>query len=123
MSKRTILAAVMWILLYAVSRGALEKYTFDAWLEIVIAVAPVIPFAFFLLYMIKGIGEMDELQRLVQLKALGVAFPLAMLLIMLLGSLELVMPLSPDNWSYRHIWQYFPLFYFLGLAISWKRYQ
>jgi hypothetical protein len=123
MSKRTIFAAAIWILLYAVSRGALEKYTFDAWFEIAIAVAPVIPFAFFLFYMIKGISEMDELQRLVQLKALGIAFPLAMLLVMLLGSLELVIPLSADNWSYRHVWQYFPLFYFFGLAISWKRYQ
>jgi len=123
MSKRTILSALMWILLYVVSRGILEKYTFDAWLEIAIAVAPVIPFTFFLICTIKGISEMDELQRLVQLKALGIAFPLTMLLVMLLGSLELVMPLSPDNWSYRHVWQYFPLLYFFGLAISWKRYQ
>lgn len=122
-SRTTILVIIVWILSYFVSRGVLENSTLDTWLQIVIALAPIIPFAIFLFSFIKGIGEMDEMQRMIQLKALGIAFPLAMLLVMLLGSLELVIPLSPNDWSYRHVWQYFPVLYFIGLAISWRRYQ
>jgi hypothetical protein len=66
---------------------------------------------------------MDELHRRVHLEALAIAFPLTMLLLMVLGLVELVIPLSPDDWSYRHVWQFLPLFYFLGLALTWRRYQ
>jgi hypothetical protein len=82
-----------------------------------------IPFAFFLAFIVAGIGSMDELQRRIQLEALAIAFPLAILLFMLLGLLELAISLSPEDWSYRHTWSYLPLFYFIGLAIASRRYQ
>ncbi len=66
---------------------------------------------------------MDELQRKVHLEALAIAFPLAMLLLMLLGLLELIIPLSHEDWSYRHVWYFLPIFYFVGLAYTRKRYQ
>ncbi|RIK73904.1 hypothetical protein DCC62_16355 [candidate division KSB1 bacterium] len=66
---------------------------------------------------------MDELERRIQLEALVIAFPLAILLIMTLGLLELAVPLSPENWSYRHIWPFLTMFYFIGLAIARKRYE
>lgn len=53
----------------------------------------------------------------------AIAFPLVMLLFMLLGLLELVIPLSPEDWSYRHVWYYLPIFYFVGLGIAWRRYK
>ena len=88
-----------------------------------VALTPILPFAIFLVLMIGGIRQMDELHRKVHLEALAIAFPLAMLLLMLLGLLQLAIPLSPDDWSYRHVWFFLPMFYFLGLAFTWRRYQ
>jgi hypothetical protein len=27
------------------------------------------------------------------------------------------------DWSYRHVWYYLPLFYFIGIVVSWRRYR
>jgi hypothetical protein len=112
-----------WALVYLVTRALLDSGQLpDGW-RVVVALAPMVPFAFFLAFFLAGIRSMDELQRRIQLEALAIAFPLAILLFMLLGLLELAIPLSPEDWSYRHTWSYLPLFYFIGLAIASRRYQ
>ena len=116
-------SAALWISTYFLARGFLENTELSTGLRLFIALVPIIPFAVFLMAMLVGIREMDELHRRVHLEALAIAFPLTMLLIMLLGLIELVLPLSPDDWSYRHVWQFLPVFYFIGLAFTWKRYQ
>jgi hypothetical protein len=82
-----------------------------------------VPFAFFLSFILAGLRSMDELQRRIQLEALAIAFPLAILFFMMLGLLELAVPLSPEDWSYRHTWIYLPLLYFIGRAIASRRYE
>jgi hypothetical protein len=104
-----IIAATTWILTYFIARGLLENSQLSEGLRLVIALVPIIPFGVFLMSMLAGIREMDELHRRVHLEALAIAFPLTMLLLMVLGLVELVMPLSPDDWSYRHVWQFLPL--------------
>lgn len=118
-----IISAMAWILAYFLVRGVLETDQFTKGSRLVIALIPMIPFALFLMSLLVGIRELDELHRRVHLEALAIAFPLTMLLLMLLGLIELVVPLSPDDWSYRHVWQFLPLFYFMGLAFTWRRYQ
>jgi len=118
-----IISASTWILTYFFARGILENDQLSEGLRLVVALIPIIPFALFLMSVLAGIRELDELQRRVHLEALAIAFPLTMLLLMLLGLVELVIPLSPDDWSYRHVWQFLPIFYFLGLAYTWRRYQ
>jgi hypothetical protein len=118
-----ITTGVIWVLVYLLTRSLLDGNQLSEGWRIAVAVAPIIPFAFFLSFILAGIRSMDELQRRIQLEALAIAFPLAMLLIMLLGLLELAIPLSPQDWSYRHTWSYLPLFYFIGLAIASRRYQ
>jgi hypothetical protein len=93
------------------------------WLRVAAALLPVVPTALFLWVFIAGIRSMDELQRRVHLEALVIAFPLAVLLLMTLGLLQLAITLPIEDWSYRHVWVYLPMFYFLGLAIAWRRYQ
>lgn len=119
----TLISAIAWVLAYLLARGLLENQQLSEGTRIVVALMPIVPFAVFLVLMIAGIRQMDELHRKVHLEALAIAFPLAMLLLMVLGLLELVIPLSPDDWSYRHVWQYLPLLYFIGLALTWRRYQ
>lgn len=118
-----ISAAVIWTLVYLLARWLLDNRQLEGGLRIAVALMPILPFAIFLVLILAGIRQMDELHRRVHLEALAIAYPLAMLLLMLLGLLELVIPLSSEDWSYRHVWQYLPLFYFLGLAFTWRRYQ
>ena len=118
-----ISAAVLWTLVYFLARWLLDNRQLQDSLRVVVALTPIVPFAIFLVLMLAGIRQMDELHRRVHLEALAIAFPLTMLLLMLLGLLQLVIPLSPEDWSYRHVWQFLPLLYFLGLAFTWRRYQ
>ena len=118
-----IISAALWIVTYFFARGLLEKDQLSEGLRLLVALVPILPFAVFLMSILAGIREMDELHRKVHLEALAIAFPLTMLLLMLLGLIELVRPLSPDDWSYRHVWQFLPVFYFMGLAFTWRRYQ
>lgn len=92
-------------------------------MRVAAALAPLLPFLLFFGALLFGMRDMDELHRKVQMGALAIAFPLAVVLLMVLGLLELAIDLSPDDWSYRHVWMFLPLFYFAGLAIAWRRYK
>ena len=90
-----------------------------------IAVA-LLPFPFFVAFLIAEIRllrRVDELERKIQLEALAVAFPAAMLMMMALGLLERAVVLNPADWSYRHTWFFLPLFYFVGLGVARRRYR
>lgn len=117
-----ILTAATWVLVYLLARWLLDNHQLQEGLRVVVALSPIVPFAFFLVLVLANIRQMDELHRKVHLEALAIAYPLAMLLLMLLGLLELVIPLAPEDWSYRHVWQFLPLLYFIGLAFTWRRY-
>jgi hypothetical protein len=118
-----IFTGLIWAIVYFIARWLLDNYQLTEGVRVVLALIPIIPFGFFLVLILIGIRQMDELHRQVRLEALAIAFPLAMLLLMILGLLELAIPLSPDDWSYRHVWYYLPIFYLLGMWIARRRYQ
>lgn len=118
-----IVVGILWTLFYLGARAALGGIEMGRGLRIVVALVPLLPFAWFLWFVISGIRSLDELERRVHLEALAIAYPLAILLLMTLGLLQLVIELPSEDWSYRHVWVYLPIFYFLGLAISWRRYK
>ncbi len=118
----TLLVTVGWGLLYIGARALLEL-ELAPWLRVLVALVPVPFVTLFLVMIVRGIRQMDELERRIHLEAVGVAYPLAILLFMTLGLLELAIPLKKEDWSYRHVWIYLPIFYFIGLAIARKRYQ
>lgn len=115
--------AVLWVLSYLGARFALEELQLAPGLRVAVALLPVLPTAVFLWLVITNIRGLDELQRRVHLEALAIAFPLAILLLWTLGLLQLAIDLPAEDWSYRHVWVYLPLFYFIGLAIASRRYQ
>jgi len=117
------LPLLLWGIFYILARLALENSALDSWLRVLIALLPIPPFIYFLAAAVSHIRSMDELERRVHLEALAVAFPLTLLLVMILGLMELAVGLSPDDWSYRHLLPYLATFYFLGLVIAWKRYK
>lgn len=112
-----------WAAFYFAARGLLELDTLGWWTRFAVAIVPVPVFAWVLWNVSKGIAQMDELQRRIQLEALAFAFPLTVLLLMTLGLLELAIGLNPADWSYRHVWPFVFLFYFAGLARAKRRYE
>ncbi len=112
-----------WILSYFGARVLLKSTELETWLRVVLVLVPIIPFVFLLLWIIRGIRQLDELERRIQLEALAVAFPLTFLLMMTLGLLELAIKLKPEDWSYRHLWPFMFVFYLAGLTLARRRYQ
>jgi hypothetical protein len=118
------IVGVVWVVCFIGARLALDReLDLPRHLKILAALIPVVPTALFLWVAVTGVRSLDELHRRVHLEALVIAYPLVMFMLMTLGLLELAIDLPRDDWSYRHVWAYLPLFYFIGLAISWRRYR
>jgi hypothetical protein len=115
---------VVWFLTYFGARAALEAMNTgaDGYGRLAVAIVPLVPFVLFLWFFIRGLRQGDELQRRIQLEALAIAFPLSILLLMILGLVQLATPLNPDDWSYRHVWPLLPLFWFGGQMIARRKY-
>ena len=113
----------LWVVIFILARLLLTQAALDPGLRVAVALLPVPATALFLWFVVARIRRLDELQRRVHLEALAIAFPLAILLLWTLGLLQLAIELPAEDWSYRHIWVYLPLFYFVGLAIAWRRYR
>lgn len=120
-SRLTVPAGILWVLSYLGALFALKDLTLEPWLRLAVALTPLLPTALFLAAVVSAIRSFDELERRVHLEALAVAFPLAVLLLMTLGLLELAVALPAEDWSYRHVWIYLPIFYFAGLAVARRR--
>ena len=120
---RLLRAGLLWVSTFALSRGLLELSIADQTLRILIAVAPVPLFIWFLWIWMKGVAAMDELQRRIELEALAFAFPICVVVLMTLGLMELAIPLKPDDWSYRHIWAMMPALYYAGLWRAMRKYE
>ena len=116
---------IVWMLSYFGARAALEWMgdRQPAGPRLAVALIPIVPFAAFIWKFIGSLREADELERRIQLEALAIAFPLAMVLLMILALVQLAMPLNPDDWSYRHVWYFLPIFWLGGLSMARRRYQ
>lgn len=115
-------AAVLFVLAYFAARALLEVEGMGSALRIASALMPVAPFAWMLREIARGVRGMDELEQRIQLEALALAFPLALVLLMTLGLLELAVHLPPEDLGYRHVWAMMPMLYFAGLALARKKY-
>ncbi len=122
-ARRIWWSAAAFALAYGAARFALKLPELATPARVTVALVPVAAFAWFALNWIRAIRALDELERRVQLEALAFAFPTFMLLLMLLGMLQLVTVLDSGNWSYRHVWAFMPVLYFVGLFLARRRYQ
>ena len=115
-------AALLWVALYFFARFALDRTGLSVAVRVLVAMAPLPAFAWFLWAFIGIMRNADELERRIQLEALAVAFPLTALLFMTLGLMQIAVPLPPDDWSYRHTWPLMFVFYLVGLTFARRRY-
>lgn len=123
-SKAAILTAgLVWLIVYFGCRLVLDAMDLPESVRIVVALAPAIPFTFFLAFVIANARSMDELHRRIHLEALAFAFPAGILVLMVLGLLQLVIQFHPQRFNFRDAWPILCLLYFIGLALTWRRYS
>ena len=118
-----LFASILFLVAYLAARAVLAVPETDRWLRILVALLPVGPFVGLLYGLARGVRRLDELEQRIQLEALALAFPLAMILLLTLGLLEIAVPLPPEDFSYRHVWAMLPVLYFIGLIVATRRYQ
>ncbi|HJQ36079.1 MAG TPA: hypothetical protein VKB93_02970 [Thermoanaerobaculia bacterium] len=120
---RLLIRGLLWASVYVLSRGLLELAITSPSVRIAIALLPAPFFVFYLWTWMKGVSEMDELERRIELEALGFAFPSALVFLATLGLLDVAITLNPDDFSLRHTWLMLPLLYYIGLWRARRRYQ
>ena len=120
---RLLVRGLLWASVYLLSRGLLELTIPSSAARVAIALLPTPFFIYYLWTWMKGVSEMDELQRRIELEALGFAFPAAVVFLMTIGLLDLAVTLNPDDWSLHHVWLMLPLFYYVGLFRAKRRYE
>ena len=118
-----LLPTALWMGSYLIALLVQKYVALSPGMQVAVALIPVAPFVFFVLRFIAHLRNLDELQRRVHLEALAFAFPLAILLLMTLGLMERGHLLSAKHWSYGDVWFYLPLFYLIGVFLSWRRYR
>jgi hypothetical protein len=91
--------------------------------RVAIALLPTPFFVWYLWTWMKGVSEMDELERRIELEALGFAFPAAVIFLATLGLLDVAITLNPDDFSLRHTWLMLPMLYYIGLWRAKRRYM
>lgn len=120
---RLLVAGLLWISIYLIARGLLALDIASPLVRAAIALAPVPFFIWYLVVWTRGAAQMDELERRIELEALGFAFPAALLLLMTLGLLDIAVTLNPDDFSLRHVWAMLPVLYYAGLWRAKRQYQ
>lgn len=112
---------------FALSYGAaafVARREFGLGWGIAASIAAVLCFAWFIFEEVAYLrGCLDEFQRRIQLEAIALGFSLSTLFLIGLGCLQRFIVLSPDDWSFRHVWPFFALFYFIGIVITRVRYR
>ena len=119
---RLLIRGALWASIYLLSRGLLELDLASPPLRVAVALLPAPFFVFYLWTWMKGVSGMDELERRIELEALGFAFPSALVFLATLGLLDVAVTLNPDDFSLRHTWLMLPLLYYIGLWRAKRRY-
>ena len=121
---RLLIRGLLWGSVYLLSRGLLElAVQSPPAVRVAIAFLPTPFFVYYLWTWMKGVSEMDELQRRIELEALGFAFPASLVFLATLGLLDVAITLNPDDFSLRHTWLMMPMLYYVGLWRAQRRYQ
>jgi hypothetical protein len=120
---RLLVRGLLWVSLYALSRGILELDIQPSAVRVLVALLPTPFFVWYLWTWTEGVSRMDELQRRIELEALGFAFPAAVVFFATLGLLDVAVALNPDDFSPRHTWLIMPMLYYVGLWRAKRRYE
>ena len=116
-------ASVALLAAFVLSVLMIDKLHPTAWGSVAIAALPVAAFTWFIVAFVRHIRKLDELQRRIQLEALAVAYPSAILLVFAVGFLERAGIVFPGFTNLRDVWPLTILPYWVGLAVATRRYR
>jgi hypothetical protein len=120
---RLLVRGLLWLSVYLIAHGLLELIGPNHWTRVVIALLPMAFFAWYLWTWTDGVRRMDELQRRIELEALGFAFPATLVFLMTIGLLDLAVDFSSEVFSLHRLWLMMPLLYYIGLWRAKRRYE
>ena len=120
---RLLVRGVLWISVYLLARGLLELPIESPIARTAIALVPTPFFVWYLWTWMKGLSRMDELERRIELEALGFAFPAAIVFLATIGLIDVAVTLNADDFSPRHTWLMLPMLYYIGLWRAKRRYE
>jgi hypothetical protein len=119
---RLLVRGLLWVSVYLLSRGLLNLEIGEPALRIAVSLLPAPFFVWYLWTWMKGVAAMDELQRRIELEALGFAFPTMLVLLMTIGLLDLAIALPAGDFSLHQLWLMMPMLYYIGLWRAQRRY-
>lgn len=119
---RLLVRGLLWASIYLIARGLMELDGLPPAARVAMALLPTPFFVWYLWTWMKGVGKMDELQRRIELEALGFAFPASLVFLMTIGLLDLAITLNPEDFSLHHTWLMLPMLYYAGLWRAKRRY-
>ncbi|HTT58018.1 MAG TPA: hypothetical protein VMF63_12960 [Opitutaceae bacterium] len=92
-------------------------------LRLVIALLPILPSLCYVGCVVRMFRQVDELQRRIQLEALGFAFPATAILVMAVDLLEQAKVLPAVHWGWSGLVVAMCLLWFAGWIRACRRYQ
>ena len=116
---RFVAAMAAYIVLLYVARLVLKGHEDAAW-RFAVALTPMIPALFVLLFTVNGIRRMDELQQRMQLEALAFAFGGTAIGTFSYGFLQNV---GLPGLSWHWVWPVMGSLWLVGLAVAHRRYR
>lgn len=117
---RGIGLGVAWLAAYVLARLLIEGDAVEGTARVVVALIPLLPFAMLLWWVQRGLRDMDELHRKVNLEALAVSYPIAILMIMVMGLVDLAIGIPVAH--FHKAWVFLMLLYFTALWVAWRKY-
>lgn len=118
-----LFAAIGLALSFAAAVALIEGSQLSTPARAAAALLPAIAMAAFLWVEVSYLRQLDELHRRVQLEALAIAFPLALLLVFTVGSLERAGVQLRGFERPRDLWPLVVIPYPVGLLVAWRRYR
>lgn len=101
----------------------LETLTLTVPVRLLVAAGPLAACAYFIVTEVRVIRQSDELQQRIQLEALALAYPTAILLVYAVGLLERAGVVVPGFSGLRDVWPLTVVPYFVGIALAQRRYR
>lgn len=120
--RRVLVAGATWLLVYLAARFALQEMRPAHPWDLAAAFAPLFAFFWFVSVVQRAVKGADELQRLIQLEALALAFSTTMVVLMTLGLMEIFHGGSLEL-PLRDLWAMLPAIYAICFAVAYQRYR
>lgn len=121
-NQQSVIFALIHGATYLPATWLLKHHVVEQPVTIALIIVSMVTFALYIVKLINAVSTMDEVKQRVQLEAVVIGFSLTVMLIMLIFLLDLCGISNPDWFSYGYLVCYCWLFYFIGWAISRRKY-